>query len=323
MIDILIPLYNNEKYIEQCIKSIKEQDADNFNVYIINDGSTDTSLQKALDAINKDERFTIISRDNKGVSITRQELIELSTSDYITFIDSDDYLYGKDALRKMIETRKKENSDIVICNILKKINNKLINNRCLDEEIKTIDNIKALENLLYIKHDGATFCGALFKKELFNNIKFKPDVLYEDMDVIYKIIDKAKRITYYNTPVYVYRIKKENSIMRSSFSEKNMNLINISKNIISYIKENHPELEDAAIYTFNNNCLELLRLKVLTKKGFDDKGKLIEEIRKNKSNIINDINSSKGKIIQTKIAAKGEFYFKILMFAYVKLLHKY
>ena len=323
MIDILIPLYNNEKYIGKCIESIKEQDFKDFNVYIIDDGSTDNSLQKAIDAINKDARFFILSRQNKGVSITRQELIELAKNKYITFIDSDDYFYCKDALTKLITTIKQEDSDIVICNILKKIKNKLIDNRCSNKKIETVDNIKALEDLLYIKHNGATFCGTLFKRELFNNIKFKKDILYEDTDVIYKLVDNAKKITYYNTPIYVYRIKKENSIMRSSFSEKNMILIDISKNIINYIKEHHPELENAAIYTINNNCLELLKLKVLSKKEYDDNEKIIKEIRKNKTIIINDKNSSKGKIIQTKIASKGEFYFKILMFTYTKILHKY
>ena len=131
----------------------------------------------------------------------------------------------------------------------------------------------------------------------------------------------SNKITYYNIPTYVYIIK-DDSIMRTAFAEKNMILIKISNDILEDIKKNYPELEEAAIYSLINNMLELLRLKVLSNHNYDDKKQIIKEIRKYKKNILNNPNSRKGKKIQVAVASLGEFWYKMLMILYVRILHK-
>ena len=321
MIDILIPLYKNETYIKDCIESIKKQTYKNYHVYIIDDGSPDNSYNVVKELIKDDSRFSITTRENRGVSTTRQELIDLSTNEYIMFIDSDDYLYEDTTLEKMINTIKQEQSDILISTIVKKLDNKTIINRDCDGTILTVDNKKALEDLFYIRYNGPSLIASIFKRKVFENVKFVPGIIYEDAEIVYKLMLNSNKITYYNIPTYVYIIK-DDSIMRTAFAEKNMVLIKISNDILEDIKKNYPELEEAAIYSLINNMLELLRLKVLSNHNYDDKKQIIKEIRKYKKNILNNPNSRKGKKIQVAIASLGEFLYKMLMVLYVRILHK-
>ena len=321
MIDILIPLYKNETYIKDCIESIKKQTYKNYHVYIIDDGSPDNSYNVVKELIKDDSRFSITTRENRGVSTTRQELIDLSTNEYIMFIDSDDYLYEDTTLEKMINTIKQEQSDILISTIVKKLDNKTIINRDCDGAILTVDNKKALEDLFYIRYNGPSLIASIFKRKVFENVKFVPGIIYEDAEIVYKLMLNSNKITYYNIPTYVYIIK-DDSIMRTAFAEKNMILIKISNDILEDIKKNYPELEEAAIYSLINNMLELLRLKVLSNHNYDDKKQIIKEIRKYKKNILNNSNSRKGKKIQVAVASLGEFWYKMLMVLYVRILHK-
>ena len=291
MIDILIPLYKNETYIKDCIESIKKQTYKNYHVYIIDDGSPDNSYNVVKELIKDDSRFSITTRENRGVSTTRQELIDLSTNEYIMFIDSDDYLYEDATLEKMINAIKQEQSDILISTIVKKLDNKTIINRDCDGVILTVDNKKALEDLFYIRYNGPSLIASIFKRKVFENVKFVPGIIYEDAEIVY-------------------------------FAEKNMILIKISNDILEDIKKNYPELEEAAIYSLINNMLELLRLKVLSNHNYDDKKQIIKEIRKYKKNILNNPNSRKGKKIQVAVASLGEFWYKMLMVLYVRILHK-
>ena len=171
MIDILIPLYRNETYIKDCIESIKKQTFKDYHVYIIDDGSPDNSYNVVKELIKNDSRFSITTRENKGVSTTRQELIDLSTNEYIMFIDSDDYLYEDTTLEKMINTIKQEQSDILISTIVKKLDNKTIINRDCDGAILTVDNKKALEDLFYIRYNGPSLIASIFKRKVFENVK--------------------------------------------------------------------------------------------------------------------------------------------------------
>lgn len=320
MLDILIPMYNNEEYIKACIESIKNQTFKDFKVYIIDDGSKDNSFMAA--STYADERFVIKRRENKGVSSTRQELLDISSGEYIMFIDSDDYLPDNYVLEKMFNKFIETDSDIIISGISKNVNGKIVNNRILDQSEETVGTKQALEDLFYIKYNGPTLLGTIFKRKVFKDIKFVPGIIYEDAEIMYKIILNAKKITYFNINSYVYNIR-ENSIMRKQISCNNMILLDISNIIKNEIIKVYPELEEAAIYSLVNNSLELLRLKVLSPQKFDDKKKIISEIKKYKSNILNNPHSRKGKKIQVIAASLGELPYKMLILLYVRILKKY
>ena len=113
MFSILIPVYNSALYIEQCIKSIKNQSYKNFECIIVNDGSTDNSLDLINDIIENDARFTVISQSNKGISDTRNKLLEMSNGEYIVWVDSDDFV-DMDLLYTLWEKISCSGDDIVL-----------------------------------------------------------------------------------------------------------------------------------------------------------------------------------------------------------------
>ena len=114
LISIIIPVYNVDKYLNTCLKSIENQSISNFEVILVDDGSTDTSGKICDDWVMTDTRFKVIHQLNSGVSNARNNGIEASKGDYIIFLDPDDYI-ERDMLDKMSEYMEKENVDIVCC----------------------------------------------------------------------------------------------------------------------------------------------------------------------------------------------------------------
>ena len=113
-ISVIIPVYNVEKYLSQCLDSILNQTFKDFECICVNDGSTDKSLAILQEYVNKDDRIKIINQENKGLSGARNSALKIVNGKYITFIDSDDFV-TIDYLEKLINIAEKEDSDIVYC----------------------------------------------------------------------------------------------------------------------------------------------------------------------------------------------------------------
>ncbi|MBR3628081.1 MAG: glycosyltransferase family 2 protein [Elusimicrobia bacterium] len=113
-ISVIVPTYNVEKYLSQCLDSILNQTFKDFECICINDGSTDNSLSILQKYASKDNRIKIINQENKGLSGARNAALKIVTGKYITFVDSDDFV-SSDYLEKLINLAEKENSDIVYC----------------------------------------------------------------------------------------------------------------------------------------------------------------------------------------------------------------
>ncbi|WP_446470092.1 glycosyltransferase family 2 protein [Xenorhabdus stockiae] len=212
-ISVIIPVYNVEKYIEKCIHSIKNQSYDNFEAIIINDGSTDKSIEKITALISQDSRFKIIEQKNAGLSAARNKGLEHATGEYISFVDSDDYIdknFLKDMMNKIIQT----DSDICVCDV-----------QTVDENEKKIKYLRQhlnsenapleiypiyLESVIVLP----IACNKLYKKKFFKKIKFPIGRYFEDIAIMHQIIFSAKKICYVNKPLYNYLIRK-NSITQT------------------------------------------------------------------------------------------------------------
>lgn len=112
-ISVIVPVYNTEKYIKKCIRSIIEQTLKEIEIIIVNDGSKDKSLEIIKDLMKQDRRIKLINKENEGVSSARNSGIKMAKGKYIQFIDSDDWI-EKEFLEKMYDFAEKENVDIVV-----------------------------------------------------------------------------------------------------------------------------------------------------------------------------------------------------------------
>lgn len=222
-VSVIIPTYNAENTILKCINSIVKQTYKNIEIIIIDDGSTDSTLNKLNDLAKNDDRIIIKKQRNSGVSVARNNGINIASGDYILFVDSDDWL-EKTMIEKMIITAQKENTDIVRCNFYDEYVNKTLLGKIYDE----LKNIKILNSEYALKNIYDYFLTAnkpiknfvmliLIKKELIlkNKIYFN-EKLYMLEDVLFyqELLYYSKSIYFLDEPLYHY-YENPNSVTHS------------------------------------------------------------------------------------------------------------
>lgn len=291
LVSIIIPIYNTEPYIHKCMDSIINQTYGNLEIILIDDGSTDKSGSICDEYSKGDNRVKVVHRENGGQSSARNLGIEVSKGKYIGFIDSDDYVDEK-YVEYLLSLILYNNDDMSICNTydfyengnLVGINEQLV--RKLNPE-------NALEIMLYEGGFDTGPCAKLYKKSLFHNLMFPENKIYEDFEIMYKIIDRCESISYGGRALYYY-LHHRNSTMTTSFSDKNLNLIYVSEQILEFIKIKYPQITNAAIrrYVYSNH--HLLNL-MCDSKNYSKilRNKIINNIKCNSKTIILDKKSSK------------------------------
>lgn len=249
LISIIIPLYNEEKHLDRCIKSIVKQTYKDIEIIILNDGSTDSSKEICDKWSQIDSRIKVIHKKNSGVSDTRNLGIEKSQGKYITFIDSDDYI-DETMINKLYVDLINNNSDISVCGF-KRITE---NNKILYESIKkktTLNNKNEfLNELMKEKLFIGSLWGKLYNKELFKNNKLDKNLrIAEDLDLLIRISKDIKKISLIGENLYYYFDNEKSVTRKSNFDkysdeikvlEKNLNNSDINKKLIMsrYIRIN-------------------------------------------------------------------------------------
>lgn len=283
LISIIIPVYNTEQYIETCLDSIERQTYKNFEVIMIDDGSTDGVALRCKSYCNRDSRFKYYHKENEGVSIARNMGLKLAQGEIIGFIDSDDSI-SKDMIKKMIYKMEEEDADIVICDACNiQINKK----ECID----TINSIKRNVNLtneqispkILSEMAGAVW-RCIYKRELLDDLFF-PQGLKLSEDCVFNIcaIGKAKRIYYLKEPLY-YRLCRLESAVYSYHEDRFLIYLGAYKNECECIKRfwgrSYLQIyKDKFIY----NCLSAIDeiCSLRNKKGFKYKYEKIKYISQN------------------------------------------
>lgn len=216
-ISIIVPIYNTEKYLGNCLNSIINQTYKNLEIILINDGSTDNSLSICNNYKNKDNRIKIVNKTHTGVSDTRNIGIKNATGEYIGFVDSDDYI-DKHMFEILLNNLENYNGDISMCNLEETCDLDAQTTNFCDNAI-VYSKEKALKELLYDKNIGNYVMVKLFKRELFDGIQFPVGKLYEDISTTYKLFCKANNILYIPNPMYHYFQRSDsivNNITRES-----------------------------------------------------------------------------------------------------------
>ncbi len=233
-ISIIVPVYKVEQYINECINSVIRQTYKNIEIILVDDGSPDKCPNICDDFAKKDKRIKVIHQKNKGLSGARNTGIKISTGKYICFVDSDDFI-ADDYVEFLYNNLIYNNVDISMCGFVDYYSES-------KKVCKLVKNIKKIykkeEAQIYLNilgyFDVASW-NKLYKRELFDNIKFPIDKTCEDWRIMFKIIDKAEKIYYDSTVKYYYR-KRENSITTS----KNIRLdaIEAALSAIEFYKKN-------------------------------------------------------------------------------------
>ena len=218
-ISIIVPVYNVEEYLSNCVESLLNQTFKDFELILVNDGSTDNSLEICKKYKNIDNRIRIVDKNNGGLSSARNAGLDVAKGDYIGFIDSDDYVHPKMyeiLYKKIVEN----NAEISLCNF-KKVHNYdkelLKTNENLEQKILTefMSKIEALEKM--DEENGVVLIVAwnkLYKRDLFRNLRYRHGAIHEDEFIVHRILYDAKKVIYVKEPLYFY-MQRDGSIMNN------------------------------------------------------------------------------------------------------------
>ena len=279
LVSIIIPVYNAEKYLNECLNSILKQSYINYEVVMINDGSRDKSKQICEKFCRINSRFKLISQKNSGVSKARNVGIRNSTGEIIMFVDSDDFL-KKDSVQTIVENIR--NYDLLCfgySEFYKDRKKAILYDGNLDDK-----NIFK-KNVFMSKAIGGYLCNKAFKKSIIikNNLLLDEKLHYcEDLVFVVEYLKYCEKVHYLNKPLYMYRMRKS-SVSYNFFNKKNVTLLNSYKKLINYTDD---------IDVFNrlkyNYLVSYYKLKKFVPKNFF----VDEDIINNEKSILKNANLS-------------------------------
>lgn len=232
-VSVIVPVYNVEKYIKKCLDSLVNQTLDGVEIIVINDGSPDNSQMIIDEYVKKYKNVKSYIKENGGLSDARNYGIKKATGEYISFVDSDDYI-KKDMLEKMYNYAIKEDLDVVVCDSINVYDNGseiLIksNNNYSDNDVRN-----------YIISPPMA-CTRLFKKTIFDKIQFKKNIYYEDLEMTPKVVNITDKIGFVSEGLYYY-VQRDGSIMKQNvFNKKLLNIFDVLKSNKDLLEDKFPE----------------------------------------------------------------------------------
>ncbi len=207
LISVIVPVYNVKDYLEECLQSILKQTYRNLEIILIDDGSTDGSLQICEEFAAKDKRIKLIRSAHEGVSAARNAGLENATGDYISFVDSDDFI-DPDMYEYLFRVLKENDADISVCTYINEGGNRKVIPALYTGELHLFDRTEMLYALLEDNLVRSYLWARLYKRNLFDGVRFPVGLYYEDVATIFKVYYKAGKTVFSCVPKYHYRTRE-------------------------------------------------------------------------------------------------------------------
>ena len=298
-ISIIIPVYNVELYVEECLKSVLSQTYTNIEVIVVDDGSTDGS-GKICDKFSAlDQRIRVIHKSNGGVSSARNTGLDVATGNWIGFVDPDD-LITENMYEYLYMNAIKYDVGVAVCGYMITSNRKILrNNKCtITKELFNWS--KSMFELF--NGEGRFFCAVwnkLYRKDLVRDIRFSEDITNgEDLLFNYHVLKKLKDNTiFYDAPLYCYFVREESACNSNNFKEQHLTELKVYDYIYNELK--------------NSNCEHEAYLK------------FIEQYRKSIINILCRLAYSKSSSNEMLFKELNAQYNEILRFCENKSIKEY
>lgn len=289
LISIIVPIYNSELYLKDCIESIINQTYKKLEIILVNDGSKDNSGSICDDYAKKDDRIKVFHNKNYGVSYTRNFALSKACGEYIGFVDSDDYL-DLNMYEILLNNILKTKSEISVCDVTRD-KNKLNNGK--NDKVIVYSQRDYIKKYFRINSQTCEYypVNKLYKKSILKNNMF-PSMYHEGEDAIavLKVVLKAKKIVYCQNNLYYYRINQNSAT--AHFSNTDWELFNVWDDIVNYIKNNNKEYLDYAILNrkrLNFTFLMRMAINIEPKKLRNNKEakKLVKQLKNDEKYLLN------------------------------------
>lgn len=297
LISVIVPVYKVEDYLKRCVDSVRDQKYENLEIILVDDGSPDDCGFICDEYSKQDSRIKVIHKKNGGLSDARNVALDVMQGEYVTFIDSDDFV-SKYYVENLYIAIKEMNGDISASWFVNYYEGDQIPETSLvkKSEIKKLTRIEAYKKMLYQDGFEISAWGKLYKSSLFQGIRYPFGKLYEDIPTTYRLMEQTNKIAVISQRDYYYFQRKE-SIAQSDFSVKKMDGVNHMNNLRQFMTDNYPELTKAAECRYFSNVCNILFLIKDKHENEKEWKKLWSEIKKyRKSVMLNSEGRKKARI---------------------------
>lgn len=228
VVSVIVPIYNAEKYLSKCIESILTQTYKKLEILLIDDGSSDKSGEICDRYAAADSRIKVVHRENKGVAYTRNEGLDMASGEYITFVDSDDYIHPC-MYECMLKSMHKHNAQIVTCGYKRVQEDEKVSLDKLPEEVleEVIQSSQDKINYVYLKHygDATLLWNKICRSELWKDIRCPVGKVYEDETLTFRALYNAEKIVCVHEDLY-YHVKRKDD---TSITDKGFSLQRLTR----------------------------------------------------------------------------------------------
>lgn len=306
LISIIIPVYKVEEYLEKCIESVLKQTYTNLQIILVDDGSPDNCGKICDEYAKKDPRIEVIHKVNGGLSDARNVGIAKAKGKYIGFVDSDDYI-KEDMYEILINLIKEYDADVSICNLYDVIDGKeYIRNN--ENGIQKYSRLEILKEVLLDKNIQSYAWNKLYKKELFDEIKYPIGKKYEDIGTTFYVFEKCNKIVVTSKPEYYY-LKRSDSLVNNVTESTVLDYTDIIIQRYLYTQKNIEELRKYNNYYLAktlitaHNDIELLgSISEKMQEKYKELYNLVYDIMKNNRKDIEELfNDEQKKTIENLI----------------------
>ena len=241
LISVIIPIYNVEKYLRKCLDSVISQTQKDIEVILVDDGSDDKSGDICEEYVPLDGRIKVIHKENGGVSSARNVGLDVSTGEYIGFVDGDDYI-EPDMLEYLYNLIQATGADLSQCGIIHSFADRDTNPSAIDYYTAT-DSKTALRLMIESRYADMYIFNKLFRREIIDTIRFRDFKVAEDALFLTEFMLSAKKAVLTNRPKYHY-YHRQNSLTTKPFNESVFDFMKVHDSVYDMVLASYPELEE-------------------------------------------------------------------------------
>ncbi len=233
-VSVIIPVYNVERYLRECVDSVLGQSYENIELILVDDGSTDGSGTICDEYAGRDSRVRVFHQSNGGQSVARNAALDVARGDWVMFVDSDDAITGN-AIEMLLTAAVNSKSDISMGSFISAESPIGFNSESASRFIK-MSGAEACERVLYQTDENrgliVSAWGKLFAKEAIDRFRFTPGILYEDLELVPRILASINQTVCLSSVIYFYRTNSESSLGR--FNSRRFDVLDVCDRLMGH-----------------------------------------------------------------------------------------
>ena len=253
LISVIVPVYKVEAYLDRCVQSIVDQTYRNLEIILVDDGSPDNCPAMCDIWAEKDDRIRVIHKENGGLSDARNAGMAVETGQYISFIDSDDYI-APEMYRLLVDRMAADSSDIAACGAEMVYEDGSVSRMLTRSGSCVLNREEAMEACVEESWLKQPVWYKLYKTELIRDVLFPVGKYHEDVFWTWQAVSRAQKVSVFDTPCYFY-VQRSSSIMGEDYSLRRLNAIEAKQIRLEYIEKEYPMLAERCKVDLIFSCM--------------------------------------------------------------------